>query len=199
MCSVRWDLATDGVTIAAGANNGEGSRIVLRDKGGDQRLDLSGRSTPAPGDGDSFRRECDLPWQLGPMPTIPIAPHVCEREQELPSDAPIEKITHNATDPDRDERELEVRDRGEGEDQGRVPERPSVVVPERTHARDQVSEGAHHRIWSGRPRGECRCPGSISCINAYQFQRMTPRIQRLVLPSLSLMPQRCPQVLQKNP
>ena len=158
MCSVRWGLATDwgDLTIAAGVNSGGGARIVHRDGGGpDQRLEASGRPTPAPGDEGIFSREYTLPGLIGPMLMILIAPREREPEQEVPSDAANEQIAHNALNLDCAEGELEVRNLEEGGDQGTVPERPSAVVPERTHDNDQVSEGARHAIRSERSESEC--------------------------------------------
>jgi len=86
---------------------------------------------------------------------IPIAPREREPEQEVPLDAANEQITHDVVDLDCAEGESEVKNPGESGDRGTVPERPSAVVPERTHDNDQVSEGARYAIRSGRSEGEC--------------------------------------------
>ena len=130
-----------------------------------------------------------------------IAPHEHEREpeQEIPSDVTNEQITYNAPDLDCAEREPQVRNQGKCEIQGTVPERPSAVVPEPAHDRDQVSEDVRHNIGFGKSSGERLYPGAISSVNIYQFRREALRIQHLVLPSLSLMPQGSLRTLQRNP
>jgi len=154
---------------------------------------MSGHSAPTPGDEDRL-----IPQLMEPMPMIPITPHEYTPEQAVPLDATSKQTTHNAPDLDCAEGGSEVWTQREHEYQETVPKQSSVVVPERIHDRDQVSEGAHHTMWSERSRGESWCPRGISSVNISRFQRENPRIQQLVLPSLSLVPQRSLQMLWNN-
>ena len=141
----------------------------------DQLFEVSGISATTPGRKDDTPSEYALPQLMGPMQMIPVAPHEHESEREVPADATIEKIVHNAPDVNYTGRLSEGWSRREGEDQGMVPLGPSVATTEYMHDNDQVSEGAHHTIQTGTPRGECRCPDVIS-FSLYQSQNETPRI-----------------------
>jgi len=151
--SVQRNPSTDGIdlTTTIGADDGSGSRIVLRDS---QRLDPSGTSTSTPGREDGITCGCILLQLMGPMFTILTA----LREQEVPSSAPNEQLSHDAPDLHA-ETQLEVGNQGEREDHGTVAERPSEA-PKRTSSDNHVGEDTSDTVKSGRSRGECLCCGT---------------------------------------
>jgi hypothetical protein len=67
----------------------------------------------------------------------------CEQEhkQEVLLNVSNEKPGHDAPDSYSAKRESEARNRGECEDRGTTPERPSEAHPERTSDDDHVDEG----------------------------------------------------------
>ena len=139
------------MTTAADVNNRRGSRIVLQNPSGDERVDPSGGSTPAPGREDVTTCGCILLRRIRPMFMILAALH----EGEVPSNVPNEEPSRNAPGLHQAETQSEARSLEKRGDQGMVAGRSSEAPPEQISGDDHVEGGEYDAVKSEKSKSEC--------------------------------------------
>ena len=176
----RSDLIT-----AAGENDGGGSRIVPQDRGGYQRLQGTGASTPTSGIPTSGRsgsvtRGCIPQSPIGPVLMIPIALYGREQERErkreherdrgrelrreLPQNPLSEQPSHDAPDLHHIEMKSEVQSQVERKGQVTISGGPPKLPPTSTFVDDRPGEGVRYAV---QFKGECRRSSDVPSIHVH--------------------------------
>ena len=138
---------------------------------------ISGQQTPSalnPGRWDDITRGYTLLQLISPMFMILTALHTLQ----VPSNASNEKLNHNAHDLYHAGTQSEVRNLGQHEGQGTVPNKPSEGIPEPTSDDEQSGKGTQRPVPPRRFRGKSCSPGdTIASIDTYQTRRKTRRMR----------------------
>lgn len=110
-----------------------------------------------------------------------IATHEREREQEVPSNIPDERIILDVPDLPPAQREPEDLDRRGREDQGTAPNRSIEIPPEPAPEGDPIGQDAHDPTRRpGEYEGECwSCMSTLPCVDPYQSQGEISGMQHL--------------------
>ena len=126
------------------------------------------------GRGDDITRGYTLFQLMVPTLTTPTAPYTLQ----APPNSPNEKSSHNVHDLHHAETQSEVRNLGQREGQGTVPNKPSEGIPEPTSDDEQSGKGTQRPVPPRRFRGKSCSPGdTIASIDTYQTRRKTRRMR----------------------